>query len=135
MLNDTLTIRALFYLDRSDLLLTAALLSKRMNKYTKSDLLWRLTITERHDMSAMVILANRHNVSTMGLDFGLATPTDGQAAEGEHLWYRFNMDVIQALRSEGGSALVTAAKGGDVAKLGKLLWAMVNIEARDVSAP
>ena len=47
------------------------------------------------------------------------------------------MDVIQALRSEGGSALVTAAQRGDVAKLTKLLWAMVDIEARsnDVSAP
>ena len=82
MLNDTLIIRILFNLDRSDLLLIAALLSKDMNKNTKSDLLWRLTITERHDMSAMVILANRHNVSKMGLEFGLATPTDGQAAEG-----------------------------------------------------
>ena len=47
------------------------------------------------------------------------------------------MSVIQALRSEGGSALLTAAKGGDVAKLTKLLWAGVDTGARsnDVRAP
>ena len=135
MLNDTLTIRALFYLDRSDLLLTAALLSKRMNKYTKSDLLWRLTITDSHDKSAMVALANHHNVLTMGPEYGIATPTDGQAAEG--MWYPFYMGVTrEALRREGGSALLSAAERGDVPKVRKLLWAMVDIEARDeVSAP
>eukprot|EP00618_Florenciella_parvula_P012877 CAMPEP_0119466134 /NCGR_PEP_ID=MMETSP1344-20130328/926_1 /TAXON_ID=236787 /ORGANISM="Florenciella parvula, Strain CCMP2471" /LENGTH=466 /DNA_ID=CAMNT_0007498431 /DNA_START=373 /DNA_END=1773 /DNA_ORIENTATION=+ len=135
MLNDILIIRVLFYLDRPDLLLIAAVLSKDMNKNTKSDLLWRLTITERHDMSAMVISANRHNVSTMGPGYGLATPTDGQAAEGEHLWYGFYMSVTrEGLHREGGSALLTAAKGGDVAKLGKLLWAMVDVEARSNDA-
>ena len=65
MLNDTLIIRALFYLDRPDVLLIAAVLSKSMNKNTQSDLLWRLTITDSHDMSAMVTLANRHEVLMM----------------------------------------------------------------------
>ena len=42
------------------------------------------------------------------------------------------MDVTQAdiRHCEGGSALVTAAEDEDVAKLRKLLWAMVDTEAR-----
>ena len=188
MLNDTLIIRVLFYLDRSDLLLIAAVLSKSMNKNTQSDLVWRLTIKDRYDMSSMVILANRHKVLTIGPEYGLAIPTDGQAAEGatpttpphpnplprpqtlqhtppphphptttttttttptlttnptptlpppgDYLWYRFYIDVTRAgFHREGGNALVTAAKGGDVPKLRKLLWAMVDTGARGVSAP
>ena len=58
----------LFYLDRPDLLLTAAVLSKSMHKNTKSDMLWRLTITEPREKSAMVVLASpdHHNVLNGG---------------------------------------------------------------------
>ena len=63
------------------------------------------------------------------------TPTNPQL--GGPLCYLFYIDVTREdiRRCEGGSALVTAAKGGDVAKLTKLLWAGVDIEARSVSAP
>ena len=136
MLNDTLIIRILFNLDRSDLLLIAALLSKDMDKITKSDLLWRLTTTDPYNMSAIVILANRHNVQTMGPEYGLTIPTDEQAAQGEHLWYQFNKDMINAVRDEGDEALLDAAKDDDVSKLNMLIWANVNLEARnEVSAP
>ena len=69
MLNDILITRVLFYIDRSDLLLAAAVLSKSMNSTTKSDMLWRLTITEPHDKSAMIILASpeHHNVLKTGV--------------------------------------------------------------------
>ena len=40
------------------------------------------------------------------------------------------MDVIQAVRNEGPDALRNAAGVGDVPELRKLLWAMVNTEAR-----
>ena len=63
------------------------------------------------------------------------TPTNPQL--GGALCYLFYIAVTQEdiRRCEGGSALVTAAQRGDVPKVGKLLWAMVDIEARDVRAP
>ena len=82
MVPHLMIIRVFFFLDCSELLLIAALLSKDMDKITKSDLLWRLTTTDPYNMSAMVILANRHNVLTTGPEYGLTPPTDGQAAEG-----------------------------------------------------
>ena len=43
--------RILFYLDRPDLLLVVAVLSKHMNGMAKHNVLWRLTITDKRDTS------------------------------------------------------------------------------------
>eukprot|EP00618_Florenciella_parvula_P012394 CAMPEP_0119483234 /NCGR_PEP_ID=MMETSP1344-20130328/10732_1 /TAXON_ID=236787 /ORGANISM="Florenciella parvula, Strain CCMP2471" /LENGTH=876 /DNA_ID=CAMNT_0007517711 /DNA_START=56 /DNA_END=2683 /DNA_ORIENTATION=+ len=129
-------LRILFYLDRPDLLLVVAVLSKHMNDMAKHNVLWRLSPADKEDtqdMSGVAILAQGYGLLEKAAKYGLSPPTDEQAAQGGSLCYLFYIDVTQEdiRRCEGGSALLTAAKGGDVPKLRKLLWAMVDIEARD----
>ena len=133
--------RILFYLDGPHLLLVVAVASKHMNGMAKHDVLWRLTITDKRDTSAVALLAESCKLLEMGAEYGIASPTDAQVAAlgnpNAHPWFRFHIDVTREglrreySREEGGKAVLTSAKGGDVPKLRKLLWAMVNIEARD----
>ena len=129
--------RILFYLDRHHLLLVVAVASKHMNSMAKHDVLWRLTITDKRDTSGVALLATSCKLLEMGAEYGIASPTDAQVAAlgnpNAHPWFRFHIEMAREglRREEGGEAVLTAAKGGDVPKLRKLLWAMVNIEARD----
>ena len=129
--------RILFYLDQPHLLLVVAVASKHMNGMAKHDVLWRLTITDKRDTSGVALLAKSCELLEKGAEYGIASPTDAQLAAlgnpNTHLWFRFHIDVTREgiRREKGGEAVLTAAKGGDVPKLRKLLWAMVNIEARD----
>ena len=129
--------RILFYLDRPHLLLVVAVASKHMNGMAKHDVLWRLTITDKRDTSGVALLAKSCKLLEKGAEYGIASPTDAQLAAlgnpNTHLWFRFHIDVTREglRREEGGKAVLTAAERGDVPKLRKLLWAMVDIEARD----
>ena len=134
-------LRILFYLDRPDLLLIVAVLSKHMNNMAKHDVLWRLSTTDQedtHDVSGVAILAKGCNLLEKGAEHGIASPTDEQVAAhnpNTQLWYPFHMDVIRAgiRHREGPEALPAAALVGDVPKLRLLLWAMVDIEARSTT--
>jgi hypothetical protein len=105
-----------------------------MNGMAKHDVLWRLTITDKRDTSGVALLAKSCKLLEKGAEYGIASPTDAQLAAlgnpNAHLWFRFHIDVTREdiHREEGGKAVLTAAERGDVPKLRKLLWAMVNID-------
>mmetsp|Transcript_110310 Transcript_110310/g.321257 ORF Transcript_110310/g.321257 Transcript_110310/m.321257 type:complete len:104 (+) Transcript_110310:133-444(+) len=70
VLPDTILKRCLFYLNRGDLLLVAAVLSK-----------WRLTIDDQWDKSSTVIAGQRERLLDQAPAYGIAPPTDEQAAQ------------------------------------------------------
>mmetsp|Transcript_110311 Transcript_110311/g.321259 ORF Transcript_110311/g.321259 Transcript_110311/m.321259 type:complete len:115 (+) Transcript_110311:133-477(+) len=81
VLPDTILKRCLFYLNRGDLLLVAAVLSKYANEVAKHNMIWRLTIDDQWDKSSTVIAGQRERLLDQAPAYGIAPPTDEQAAQ------------------------------------------------------